>query len=99
MSQVSELPRPVLSTGETPARAVAGALDLRAVSKAYRVDNKPLQVLQDISLVVKPGEFVTLVGASGCGKSTILRLVVGLDTQYQGEILLDGNPIVGPGLD
>ena len=81
------------------ARGNAGALDLRKVSKTYQVDKQPLQVLQDIDLVVKPGEFVTLVGASGCGKSTVLRLVVGLDSDYEGEILLDGSLVTGPGLE
>jgi ABC-type nitrate/sulfonate/bicarbonate transport system ATPase subunit len=99
MSQVSELPQPLLASAKPPSRARSGALDLRKVSKTYRVNHQPLPVLQDISLVVKPGEFVTLVGASGCGKSTILRLVVGLDVDYEGDILLDGQTIVGPGLE
>ncbi|MFA5263123.1 MAG: ABC transporter ATP-binding protein [Opitutaceae bacterium] len=77
----------------------AGSLVLRGVSKTYRVDGKPLQVLQDIDLAVEPGEFVTMVGTSGCGKSTILRLVVGLDDAYDGEIFLDGRQITGPGLE
>jgi sulfonate transport system ATP-binding protein len=76
-----------------------GALDLRRVSKTYQVDRQALRVLQEIDLVVAPGEFVTLVGASGCGKSTILRLVVGLDVDHEGDILLDGQPITGPGLE
>jgi sulfonate transport system ATP-binding protein len=76
-----------------------GALALRKVSKTYEVDGRPLRVLQDLDLEVAPGEFVTLVGASGCGKSTILRLVVGLDVEHEGDILLDGRPITGPGLE
>jgi sulfonate transport system ATP-binding protein len=100
MSSVAEIsPFPTVSPPPRPSRARSGALALRHVSKSYQVNRQPLPVLQDISLTVEPGQFVTLVGASGCGKSTILRLVVGLDTAYVGEILLDGRPITGPGLE
>jgi len=97
MSSILEIPEDI-----RPAKLVrgnAGALELSGVGKIYQVNKKPLQVLQDINLVVRPGEFVTLVGTSGCGKSTILRLVVGLDNEYNGEILLDGSLITGPGLE
>jgi nitrate ABC transporter ATP-binding subunit len=99
MSQVFDFPQPVLSPARAPEPPRSGTLDLRKVSKTYQVNHQPLLVLQDINLVVKPGEFVTLVGASGCGKSTILRLVVGLDVDYEGDILLDGQPITEPGLE
>ena len=46
-----------------------------------------------LNLDVKEGEFVTIVGPSGCGKSTLLNLVAGMDTQYTGEILINGKPI------
>lgn len=97
MSSVIEVAPPA-AAGKGRA-AKSGTLDLRRVSKTYQVDKQPLQVLQDINLVVAPGEFVTLVGASGCGKSTILRLVVGLDVNYEGDILLDGQTITGPALE
>lgn len=100
MSSVAEIsPFPTVSPLPPTSQARSGALALRHVSKSYQVNRQPLPVLQDISLTVEPGQFVTLVGASGCGKSTILRLVVGLDTAYAGEILLDGRPITGPGLE
>ena len=47
-------------------------------------------VLQGIDLEVKPGEFVAMVGRSGCGKSTMLRLIAGLDAPSAGDVLLDG---------
>lgn len=50
-------------------------------------------VLERLNLTVKEGEFVTLVGASGCGKSTFLNMLLGTVTPSQGEILLDGKPI------
>jgi sulfonate transport system ATP-binding protein len=76
-----------------------GSLQLRNVDKSYEVDGRVLEVLTGIDLVVEPGEFVSLVGASGCGKSTILRLIVGLDIEHGGDILLDGRPVTGPGLN
>lgn len=97
MNSLLEFPPQTHAPKATARRS--GTLDLRGVSKTYQVDRQPLQVLQEINLVVKPAEFVTLVGASGCGKSTILRLVVGLDVDYQGDILLDGRTITAPGLE
>lgn len=73
------------------------ALAIRAVSKAYQIDGRVLQVLSRVALDIAPGEFVSVVGASGCGKSTLLRLIVGLDTEYDGAILLEGRRIDGPG--
>jgi NitT/TauT family transport system ATP-binding protein/sulfonate transport system ATP-binding protein len=72
---------------------VPGALEIRGLGKQYLIDGEPLTVLQDINLHVHPGEFVSIVGASGCGKSSLLRLIVGLEAQYSGDILLDGQRI------
>jgi NitT/TauT family transport system ATP-binding protein/sulfonate transport system ATP-binding protein len=78
----------------------AGALTLRHLGKQFRTGGgAALQVLQDLSLDVRPGEFVSIVGASGCGKSTLLRLVAGLDDEHEGQLLLDGVPIRGTSLD
>jgi sulfonate transport system ATP-binding protein len=75
------------------------SLEIRDVSKTYRVDGSDLPALRDISFTVEEGEFVTILGASGCGKSTLLRLIIGLDSDYQGDILLDGRRVAGPGAD
>jgi len=75
------------------------SLDIRTVSKSYRVDDRTLDVLRNVAFTVEPGEFVSIVGSSGCGKSTLLRLIIGLDTDYRGDILLDGRRIEGPGAD
>ncbi len=55
--------------------------------------------LEDIDLRIEAGEFLVLVGPSGCGKSTLLDLLGGLTRPTGGRILLDGDPVTGPGLD
>src|SRR5437588_3718745 len=65
-------------------------------------DGGPAQrftALEDITLDVRPGEFLALVGPSGCGKSTLLDLLGGLTAPTSGRILLDGRPIEGPARD
>ncbi|WP_200215226.1 ABC transporter ATP-binding protein [Micromonospora coerulea] len=55
--------------------------------------------LDELTLAVRPGEFLVVVGPSGCGKSTLLDLLGGLPTPTSGRILVDGQPVTGPGLD
>jgi ABC-type nitrate/sulfonate/bicarbonate transport system ATPase subunit len=75
----------------------AGALTIEQVSKTFLDPNsREVEALASISLTIKPGEFVSLVGASGCGKSTLLRLIAGLDAPDSGVIRLDGEPIREP---
>ena len=76
-----------------------GTLTIADVSKSFRIDGEELPVLEDIDLHVRSGEFVSIVGASGCGKSTLLRLVAGLDTEFTGDLRLDGKKIAGTSLD
>ena len=75
-------------------------LELRGVRKSFSSPGKPEFVaIDDISIAAAEGEFLVLVGPSGSGKSTLLDLVGGLTKPTAGEILLDGKPITGPGLD
>ncbi|MFF2483220.1 ABC transporter ATP-binding protein [Paenibacillus sp. NPDC058071] len=55
--------------------------------------------LSNIRLKVKKGEFITLIGPSGCDKSTLLKIVAGLDTGYTGTVLLNDEPINGPSIE
>ena len=68
-------------------------LQFNHVTFSYPGKNLPL--MQDLSFQIKKGEFVCLVGHSGCGKSTIFRLVNQLLTPNQGEILVNGKNIAG----
>src|SRR5215831_7104017 len=83
-----------------PAAGGKGApppIELRHVSKSYAgADGKPpVTVLDDISLEVRDGEMLALLGQSGSGKSTILRLMAGLVEPTQGEVLSHGVPLTG----
>ncbi|MEZ5170427.1 MAG: ABC transporter ATP-binding protein [Acidimicrobiia bacterium] len=66
------------------------AVDLDHVSKVFGHGPDAVHALDDVTLRVSPGEFVCLVGASGCGKTTLLHLVAGLDTPTAGRIGVQG---------
>jgi NitT/TauT family transport system ATP-binding protein len=69
------------------------------VGKTFNARGKTVTALQDINLDVRDGEFLVIVGPSGCGKSTLLDLLGGLSDISSGRILVDGQPVTGPGLD
>ncbi|MFJ5678934.1 NHLP bacteriocin export ABC transporter permease/ATPase subunit [Streptomyces sp. NPDC093097] len=82
---------PEVRGGSSPPGALSGAVETRRLSFRYREDG-PL-VLDDVSLQVRPGEFVAIVGPSGCGKSTLLRLLIGFDRPTSGSVLYDGQDL------
>lgn len=63
------------------------ALTLNSVNKTYTIDNRQIAALKDINLTVETGEVVTLVGRSGCGKTTLLRLIAGLEPKTSGQLV------------
>lgn len=66
-------------------------IDIRHISKSF--GNK--KVLDDINLSVRKGEFVTLLGSSGCGKTTLLRIIAGFETADEGTVMLGGEDLTG----
>jgi NitT/TauT family transport system ATP-binding protein len=78
-------------------------IEFVSVSKTFAVRSgrpgEKFSALENVSLRVEPGEFMVLVGPSGCGKSTLIDLLGGLSQPTSGKVLLDGEPITGPGLN
>jgi len=71
-------------------------LEIRDLTQSFpRDDGSILTVLDRVSFDVKEKEFVCILGASGCGKTTLLRMIAGLDTAESGTIVLDGEKITG----
>jgi len=87
-----------LAIAENNKGADDASLLIKGVNKSYQLQDNELNVLKDINLEIKPGEFLSIVGASGCGKSTLLRLIAGLDTSYAGSIVYQGKAITGTDL-
>jgi lipoprotein-releasing system ATP-binding protein len=69
-------------------------LEARHISKRFP-DQKNIPVLTDISFTVDRSEFVSVMGKSGCGKSTLLYILSTMDTDYEGELLIDGELMTG----
>ena len=70
---------------------VSGAIEVNNVSFRYS-ENMPW-VLKDLSMKIRPGEYVAIVGGSGCGKSTLLRLLMGFESAQMGAVYYDGKDI------
>lgn len=74
-------------------------LDLKALRKVYPTPKGDYVVLENLNLQVKKKEFITIIGHSGCGKTTMLSMIAGLNEITGGNISILGNPIKGPGPD
>jgi len=74
-----------------------GRLKIEDLSRSFaREDGSKLVALEHLSLDIEDKEFVCILGSSGCGKTTLLRLIAGLDQEREGRIILDGEEMFGP---
>jgi nitrate/nitrite transport system ATP-binding protein len=74
-------------------------VELSNLTKTYPTPKGPAVIVRDFNLRIKKGEFVTLIGHSGCGKSTVLSMLAGLNDLTEGGIILAGKELSGPGPD
>ena len=84
---------PETSEGKETVTDISGGITMDHVS--FRYDEDAPYILKDISLKVKPGEYVAIVGKTGCGKSTLMRLLLGFEIPETGAIYFDGKDISG----
>jgi len=84
---------PETSEGKETVTDISGGITMDHVS--FRYDEDAPYILKDISLKVKPGEYVAIVGKTGCGKSTLMRLLLGFEKPETGAIYFDGKDISG----
>jgi ABC-type nitrate/sulfonate/bicarbonate transport system ATPase subunit len=74
-------------------------LELTGLTKVFPTPSGPYVAVKDVNVQVQPGEFVCILGHSGCGKSTVLSIVAGLDEATYGGVVIDGTEVRGPGSD
>ena len=74
-------------------------VEIAALGKTYDTPAGPAEIVRDFNLYVRQGEFVCLLGHSGCGKTTVLSILMGLNRPSTGGIVIDGKEIDGPGTD
>ncbi len=83
--------RPEISEGKRVIERLSGGIELNNVSFRYN-ENMPL-IVDNLSLKIRPGQYVALVGATGCGKSTLMRLMLGFETPQKGAVYYDGKDL------
>lgn len=94
---ILELVKPILQTvpeisqGKQVITKLSGGIELNNVSFRYN-ENMPL-VVDNLSLKIRPGQYVAIVGATGCGKSTLMRLMLGFETPDRGAVYYDGKDL------
>ncbi|HEV8583513.1 MAG TPA: ABC transporter ATP-binding protein [Methylomirabilota bacterium] len=74
-------------------------VEIAELGKTYPTPTGPAEIVRGFSLYVSQGEFVCLLGHSGCGKSTVLSILMGLNRATTGGVVIDGKEIDGPGTD
>jgi len=77
----------------------SGAIDLQNVQITFGTGRTAVTAVQDISLQIKPGEFLCVLGPSGCGKSSLISSIAGFQSIHSGVLSVDGENVGGPGSD
>ena len=90
------LNQPTRTTALRKASSVDGFLKIEKLGKTFVAGKS---VFADVSFTLDKGEFVCIIGHSGCGKTTILNVLAGLDTASDGHVFMDGREVVGPSLE
>ena len=72
-------------------------VSFEGVGKVFSVDGQPFEAIRNFHLSINEGELIAIVGATGCGISTLLLLLLWLDTEYSGSIRVDGQAVSGIG--
>lgn len=90
----------IFSKDLVPTEKAAAFLQVEGLVKSYAPENAAVPpVFEAVNFDIQKGEFVCIVGHSGCGKSTILNILAGLDEATHGYVIMNGKEVVGPSLD
>ncbi len=76
-----------------------GHLQVKDLAVRYASGSGVIEALSRVNLTMQDGDFVVAIGASGCGKTTLLSVIAGFLAPSDGDVLLDGHPVAGPGAD
>lgn len=85
-----------METPTPPEEGQCAAIEVRNVSKVYASQDGPVEALSDVSFAMADAEFVTIVGHSGCGKTTLLKIIAGLLAPSSGAVTARGRSVSGP---
>ncbi len=92
-----DMVRPILETvpeideNKTIVTHLSGGIELNNITFRYKEDMPP--VLDDLSLKIRPGQYVAIVGKTGCGKSTLMRILLGFESPQKGAVYYDGHDL------
>src|SRR5213596_2610561 len=81
-----------MSAGRVP-------LELSALGKSFASEDGPVVAVENVNATIDEGEFVCILGHSGCGKSTVLSIIAGLQQATLGGVIIDGREVTTPGSD
>jgi len=98
-SKEVKLPAALKEAAQPKSVALDRYVEFSKVTKIYPTPKGPLTVVDEFDLKLKKGEFISLIGHSGCGKSTVLSMVAGLNSISEGGIILDGKEVTDAGPD